>query len=68
MAHTIFICGLTEWEKEIVKEHEGECLFCMYLTCYADKDTRVNFCRKDGEKKLLKELKTDCKDWFLDTS
>ena len=54
----IIICGLTEWEKSIIKEHRGECSYCMDLE-YNDYCTARDV--------LLDGRLNDCEDWRLDT-
>ena len=62
--NTIIICGLTEWEKEMMKD-KGKCRACMYNDSYFDRKEHVQFCGKTHQR--LKSEKTDCQDWQLDT-
>ena len=64
MGNTIIVCGLTEWENEIVRKHKGECRHCMHNETWHDGKEVIKRCAKHG---LLDEFKTDCKDWLLDT-
>ncbi|WP_406533397.1 hypothetical protein [Methanobrevibacter sp.] len=69
---TINICGLTDYENQTIKEHKGECRYCMHYECFVQRGFNgekipVLLCTKNGERKRLKEEKTDCKDWFIDT-
>ena len=62
----IVVCGLMDIEKEGLK-HKGECKYCMHYDWFYDGATGEHFRRCDKFKTGLKEPKTDCKDWFLDT-
>jgi len=64
MSNTIIVCGLTEWERKIVKEHKGECEWCIFNETFYNKECMVPFCEKKGR---LKEFKNDCEEWQLDT-
>ena len=62
---TIIVCGLTDYENKIIKEHKGECKYCMHNESFmTSRNTLVRECSKKGP---LYEFKTDCKDWMLDT-
>ena len=61
----LYVCGLTEWEKEEIKEHKGECRHCMHWDTLGSVNDFVNVCSKGHM--IGEELRTDCKDWFLDT-
>lgn len=72
MSTEIIVCGLTEWEKKEIREHKGECKHCMHYESFVQRGFNgekipVLLCIKNGERKRLKEEKTDCEDWFLDT-
>lgn len=60
----IIICGLTDWEMEMMKD-KGKCRACMYNDSYFDRKEHVQFCGKTHQR--LKSEKTDCQDWQLDT-
>ena len=62
--NTIIICGLTEWEMEMMKD-KGKCRACMHNDSYFDRKEHVQFCGKTHQR--LKSEKTDCQDWQLDT-
>lgn len=64
MSHTIIVCGLTEWEMEMMKD-KGKCRACMYNDSYFDREEHVIFCGKTHQR--LKTEKTNCPDWLLDT-
>ena len=69
---TINICGLTDYENQIIKEHQGECRHCMFHegfehTMFSGEKIPILLCTKNGGTKRLKEEKTDCEDWFPDT-
>ena len=64
MGSTIIVCGLTDYEKKIVKEHKGKCEYCMHNETFYNKECMVPFCDMKGR---LKEFKDDCEDWVLDT-
>ncbi len=57
--HTIIICGLS-MEMELAEEMGlvGDCRMCWYF----DYDGENETCHG----KILKERKTDCKEWFVD--
>ena len=59
MSNTLHVCGLFEWglvEKGLMKV--GRCRDCIHYE---------GFKEKDGKRKRLKEEKTDCPDWVIDT-
>lgn len=64
MSHTIIVCGLTEWEMEMM-EDKGKCRACMYNDSYFDREEHVIFCSKRNER--LEKEETDCQDWLIDT-
>ena len=64
---TIIVCGLTDYENKIVKEHKGECKYCIHYDSFYDGSTGNLHYRCDKHKVRIKEPKTDCKDWVLDT-
>lgn len=60
----MIICGLTSFEKKIIKLHKGECKWCMNYFDEQDKET--------GEwipctKKHYPNLNNDCIEWVIDT-
>lgn len=65
MTPTLIVCGLTEWERKEIKEHKGECKYCMHNDSFYNKDGLTRFCSKRNER--LEKEETDCKDWLLDT-
>lgn len=67
MTNTLIVCGLTQYENQIIKDHKGECRYCMYYESFLEDDKLIKICEKDGKRKLLFEEKTDCPDWFIDT-
>ena len=60
----IIVCGLTEWEKEMMKD-KGKCRACMHNDSFFEKKELIRFCSKKDEQ--LEKEETDCKDWLLDT-
>lgn len=62
----IYICGLTDYEKEEIRKHKGECRHCQHFDGFLDHDDIVDVCSKGGKRKILLEEKNDCKDWTLD--
>ena len=65
MMSRIIVCGLTDYENQIIKKHKGQCQFCMHNESFwTARDTFVRQCSKKG---FLKEFETDCEDWVLDT-
>ena len=59
----IIVCGLTEFENKIIREHKGECRYCQHY--YDVLDGRTVPC---GKGHMLSENKGNgCKDWFIDT-
>lgn len=62
----LIICGLTEWEKQTIKEHKGECRYCEHFDGFMDHGDIVDICSKEGKRKILLDKKNDCKDWKLD--
>ena len=64
MTNEIIVCGLLPIEQELLK-HKGKCRACMYNDSYLDRKEHVQFCSKDH--KRLKNEKTNCNDWLLDT-
>lgn len=64
----LFICGL--FEQELVKKgimKPGRCRDCIHYEGFREKDELFVICGKDGKRKRLKEEKTNCKDWVIDT-
>lgn len=64
----IFVCGL--FENELLEKglmEEGRCRDCFYYNGFMDRDRWIIFCEKEGDRRLLKEEKTDCEDWVIDT-
>lgn len=62
--NTIIVCGLTEWEQEMMKD-KGKCRACMHNDSFYNRGEHVIFCGKTHQR--LKAEKTDCNDWLLDT-
>lgn len=68
MSNTLHVCGLFEWglvEKGLMKV--GRCRDCIHYGGFKEKDELFIICEKDGKRKRLKEEKTDCPDWVIDT-
>ena len=51
----IIICGLTDWERQEIKEHKGECKHCMYYDWFYDGATGEHYRRCDKFKTNLTE-------------
>lgn len=64
MNSTLIVCGLTEWEMEMMKD-KGKCRACMYNDSFYNRDGLTRFCSKRNER--LEEEETDCQDWLIDT-
>ena len=58
------VCGLTQYENEIIRDHKGECKYCMHNESFVTRGTLVRECSKKGH---LSDFKNDCPDWFIDT-
>lgn len=61
----IIVCGLLPIERELLK-FEGKCRGCLHNGSHMDRDEWIQFCYKYN--KRLKNEKTNCPDWLLDTS
>ena len=64
--NVIYVCGLTEYENQMIKEHKGECRYCGHFDCFYDAATGKHNKRCLKLNMRLEEYKADCEDWTLD--
>ena len=64
MGNSIIVCGLLPIERELLK-HKGKCRACLYNDSHMDREEHIQYCSKSH--KRLKNEKTNCEDWLLDT-
>lgn len=61
MNSTLIVCGLTEWEMEMMKD-KGKCRACIYNDSFYNREGLTRFCSKRNERlekeEIIKEQET----------